>query len=360
MDFTDPKIIAPAATLIAALAGNLVAARIFWWKRSTEIADQVAKRLDEKAKERKTESKADLDAFRPYADPLSTASRSLSFRLGEIVNTEGRSIYLASSTPHSDYNEYKRWSTLYRMAAVLAWVRAFRREKSFIDIGLRSTNQEIEKSIDKLEKALAEGPHIEDRRAKEIAQAISAKFTKPFTNSDWTRLSIRIENTLRSKLGAAKVNSAHELNTSDQNELIETVIGDISPHAQLDQSKATTPDKRDELIRILGIKEAWIFRDWQQAIGDFMIRDNSRGQRAFDVIGYGEFIGTARKSLNDREDRDHCWIRNLYNLFDDLNPTALDIFDARQNQIRSTLSALQEMNDTINQQKMSYENSAKN
>lgn len=354
MDFTDPKIIAAASALIATLVSNLITARVFWWKRSAEIADQVADKVEERAKDRRVQSKTDLDAFRPYADPLSAASLSLYFRLNEIANTEGRSIYLNSKAPHSDYNEYKRWSTLYRMAAVLAWIRAFRREKSFIDIGLRCSNPEIEKSIDALEKALSEGPHIEDRRAREFASAISAKFNNPLTMPDWTRLSIQIENTLRSKLGSTRARSAHDLGATDQIELIDSVISDISPYAEIDRSKANNPAKREDLIKILGIKESWIFRDWQQAIGDFMIRETSIHHRAFDVIGYGDFIFEARNSLNNLEDKNHCWIRNLYNLFDDLNPSTVDIFDARQNQIRATLVALKTMNEAIEQQKNNY------
>ena len=39
----------------------------------------------------------------------------------------------------------------------------------------------------------------------------------------------------------------------------------------------------------LGIKEAYIYRDWRDANDDFMIRGALGGNRRFDLIEFGEF-----------------------------------------------------------------------
>ena len=44
------------------------------------------------------------------------------------------------------------------------------------------------------------------------------------------------------------------------------------------------------------MRQAWIYRDWQQAIGDVMIRDIKGPVRRFDIIGYGEFEALLRSA----------------------------------------------------------------
>lgn len=354
MDLNDPKIIGVASALIGSLVATLASLRIFWWKRTNDVANRLMENIEKRSEAARAESRKNLDAFRLYADPLAAASKSLHYRLKEILEEDGRTIYLDPNAPHSDYNEYKRWSTLYRLSSTIGWIRAFRREKTHLDIGFRSPNQEIEEAIDLLEMKLADGPHIEERRAHELLRAFRVKTSPPMPHIDKKALSILIENTLRSKLGSAQANSAHELGNREQDDLIKLISKDISAFSPDPIEHSLFPEQREEVIRILGIKEAWMFRDWQQAIGDFMIRPAKGGSRLFDVIGYGDFILEAKKALYDEKDKDHCWIRNLYNLFNDLQPKTIDIFDARNDQLISTAAANERLKNAIEVQKSKY------
>src|SRR5260370_8865231 len=50
----------------------------------------------------------------------------------------------------------------------------------------------------------------------------------------------------------------------------------------------------------LSVREAWIYRDWQAAIGDGLLRQVQLGQPLFEVIGYKDFEAT-RKDGNEAD-----------------------------------------------------------
>lgn len=85
---------------------------------------------------------------------------------------------------------------------------------------------------------------------------------------------------------------------------------------------------------IFGIKEAYIYRDWQVAIGDMMLQEEKRGVRHFSVLGFGvfeDFVLDARKNAQSHVAR---WIGRLERLTHDLDMTKIDTFDARREQLR--------------------------
>ena len=57
----------------------------------------------------------------------------------------------------------------------------------------------------------------------------------------------------------------------------------------LDAADAALDRTWEEALNILTMREAWIYRDWQSAIGDVMTRRLQAEERHFEVIGYGEF-----------------------------------------------------------------------
>ena len=59
-----------------------------------------------------------------------------------------------------------------------------------------------------------------------------------------------------------------------------------------DARAATRPGT--EALRCISVKQAWIYRDWQQAIGNLMIREIEGAVRRFDIIGYGDFEALVR------------------------------------------------------------------
>jgi hypothetical protein len=83
------------------------------------------------------------------------------------------------------------------------------------------------------------------------------------------------------------------------------------------------------------MREAWVYRDWQSAIGDMMLRTLADQSRKFEVVGYGEFEQICR----DGSIAQRLWISRLAEVFDDLDLSIQDRFDARPRQLHAMASA---------------------
>jgi hypothetical protein len=91
----------------------------------------------------------------------------------------------------------------------------------------------------------------------------------------------------------------------------------------------------DEAIAALSIKQAWIYRDWQDAIGEWMLRENATGARRFDVMGYRSFSDIEREPKKG----DAAWMELLRGLTDELELGANERTDARIAQLRGVFEA---------------------
>ena len=116
--------------------------------------------------EQRSEKKTAIEVFRRYADPLSSSATSLLWRLNEILNQPGRGTFLRKDVASTKFVSYKRLSTIYRFAALLGWIRAFRRELSFLRSKDDSGLGQIKESLRSLERALADGSHIEKKTSR--------------------------------------------------------------------------------------------------------------------------------------------------------------------------------------------------
>ena len=90
-----------------------------------------------------------------------------------------------------------------------------------------------------------------------------------------------------------------------------------------------------QAFEIAAIREAWVYRDWQGAIGDLMIRDVEHGERRFDVIGFSEFESICMNGTDDQKK----WIARLSAIFDEIDIAVHDRFDHRPKQLRGVLRA---------------------
>jgi hypothetical protein len=121
--FTAPAVAAAVITSVFTIGG-------------IALKDYAFKVLEERRSTRKTESAI----YQWYSLPLLISSVSLLNRLYEILYQPHRPVYLLGrglSTPTSPggvYRAYKKLSTVYRLAAVLGWVRACRREFSYLRV----------------------------------------------------------------------------------------------------------------------------------------------------------------------------------------------------------------------------------
>lgn len=92
------------------------------------------------------------------------------------------------------------------------------------------------------------------------------------------------------------------------------------------------------------MREAWIFRDQQAAIGDLMLQELHgatgpavSGARRFEVMGYGTFDAMLREP--DEGAPEQRWIELLQRVLTGLNVREDDGSDARVYQLRTTLLA---------------------
>lgn len=342
----DPKVITALLSLLGSLIGTFVVCRIFFWTKAKELENRILESFKEKLEEKKEF----YDVYRVYADPLKEASISLKYRLEEILNKEHRAIFLLASAPKTPYNKYKFISTIYRLASVLGWIRAYKRERSYLDPLDRKISGSFEKSVNNLQSKLADGAEIEIARVVELINIWVKGNKEQLSPAVLSRMAISIENAVDRALGqgdSLRI-SATELNDNEKFELclscrrvIEDLLNTKIPDGVFDS-------RINEAVEILGIKEAWIFRDWQQAIGDFMIKDINGASRRFDVIGFREFICHYDDLVLNSKNSDKQWIDCIEALFLDLDVSKTSIFDARREQLSEVLKAIDDLITVLN------------
>ena len=105
--------------------------------------------------------------------------------------------------------------------------------------------------------------------------------------------------------------------------------------AHIDVPEQLIDATAEQLLAVMGIKEAYIYRDWQSAIGDMMISQVPTGVRGLSVIGFGDFEHRYLRSKNSGSEQfDQRWFDRLETLFHDLDMSKIGIFDARREQIK--------------------------
>jgi hypothetical protein len=292
------------------------------------LRDLILKSLQEK----RLQKKKTFDIYLKYSDPLASSASSLLWRLNEIFYHPGRGIFLKE--PRTDFEIYKSISTQYRLASLLGWIRAFRRELSFLKINKKERLKSLKKAISFIESALADGPHIEKRRLEGLAELWG--ITLPRQSDIEVKISISLNNILQQKLHSAKVSVATELNQQDQYDICKKAAQVICRSLGIDWiTEQIITETRARAIQMISIKESWLYRDWQAGIGDLMIKEVGHSSRAFDVIGFRDF--EALKVSEDIENK--RWLTRLNNIFDGIDVSIEDTFDARLQQLRNTMVA---------------------
>lgn len=270
------------------------------------------------------------ELYRKYADPLTTAAESLYWRLREIFEL-GRSGYLGPGGGLTRFEKYKASSTLYRVAALLGWMTALKRE-----LALRNAQDDrsvgpMREALHKLESALAEGGHIERDKATALAELWCIEGIA----SDTAGRDIdAVVDRCRHANGVASV-----ADLDDEHRIL--LLRDVADalimrieHARV--TPETLAASSDEAIAALSIKQAWIYRDWQDAIGDWMLRENVAGARRFDVMSYRSFSDIEREPTNG----DAAWLELLRGLTDGLELGGDERKDARIAQLRGVFEAV--------------------
>lgn len=312
-------LLALAGVIVGLVARDIVMAiYMLRQKRAQELADR-----------KDAEGKRHQDLVRLYSDPLKDAVMSLKHRLKEIVEQK-QARYLLADAPNIPFLDYKRISTLYRIAAVLGWIRAIRRERSYLDPQQASASVEMQ-AIDAFEKALADGTHVELQRLDELSNLWRVSTIVPEQKGHIASL---IDSERADFLAMKKALSASDLSDSDQVKLAERCAAIIRREASIDIPADLVGATAKQSTVTFGIKEAYIYRDWQIAIGDMMLQEDKRGSRHFSVLGFGVFEDMVLEARKDPQSHVARWIGRLEHLIHDLDMTQIGMFDARREQLR--------------------------
>lgn len=288
------------------------------------------KRADELADKREADREARSDLVRLYADPLKDSVTSLKYRLHEIVEKK-QARYLRSDAPSIPFLEYKRISTLYRIAALLGWIRAIRRERSYLDPQQAAASNEMQ-SIAELEAALGDGTHVELQRLDEL---LNLWRVRPIASEVKDHAANLIDGERADYLARKGALGARDLSDTDQVELAERCADIVRKHTGADIPNDLVAATADQASVIFGIKEAYIYRDWQAAIGDLMLQESKIGARHFSVLGFGSFEDLFLEAYNGGEHKGaRRWFDRLQALLHDLDMAHEGMFDARRDQLR--------------------------
>jgi hypothetical protein len=232
----------------------------------------------------------------------------------------------------------KALSTLYRLANTLGWIRALRRELLFLPRTNPEGVEKLDSALRRFTSALAEGGHVETRRVKSLISLWD--IDKGASSDAIARAGIQVDRRLKSFLHECGASSASDLSDGDKLQLSQ-LVADVMTEALGCQPVApdVISETRSRTMVYLSVREAWIYRDWQAAIGDVMLREAQPGTRLFEVIGYKDFETLCKEG----QESDRIWMKRLNAVIDDLDTLGDDSKDARIEQLRAVYLATAEM-----------------
>ena len=276
---------------------------------------------------------SDAEIYRQYLGPLAEACAKIVWRNKEIF-IDHRHAFLNTATLPRDYNEYKRKSTLYRIATLLGWIRGMDIELSSLAAHNPGYTPPIAAQISAFRNALAEGPVVERDRLVQVC-GVWGFDTTAMDEKKLARLAARFEVKSHGAFGdegsalrdAAKLERDKKLRALRA--LADFTAGELGL-AALDNStlEATLDDAAASLV----YREALIYREWQDAIGDAMIERDRDSPRRFRIIGFAEFsklIGSSKQP----------WMKVFGGSLDDIDFEQPNPQDFRAHQLRKVANA---------------------
>lgn len=283
--------------------------------------------------ERREGHQSTMAVFQRYGEPLAAAAASLLWRLHEVFHVPGRGEFLRGEGPTTRLDEYKAISTPYRLACLLGWIRAFRRELAMLKVDSKESLQNLDKAITSFESALADGPHVELTMLNGLADLWALQL--PGDMDERQSTGTALDQCLKRTLREARVTLATELSDDDQKRgLCKALATEVCKRLHLNvPNQEVLTETCARAIQQVSIREAWLYRDWQQAIGDLMVVSTNGAERRFDIIGFGRFedlwLGETPKVPRQ--------LRRLAEVFERLDVSGADQYDARVGQLRRTL-----------------------
>ncbi|MBL8650271.1 MAG: hypothetical protein JNL35_07695 [Sphingopyxis sp.] len=179
-------------------------------------------------------------------------------------------------------------------------------------------------------KALAEGTSVEEERLNRLCSIWSLDLSA-LTVAQHSKLAMRIEVKAHDLAGisaAADLAAVAQLGAAKKKKLCLDLSAFVASElgveaAPADLVGAFVAEAVDSLI----FREALIYRDWQDALGDAMIKPDEDSIRRFRIIGFADF----EKLIEERETP---WLEVFAASIDDIDLENADPRDFRSHQLR--------------------------
>ncbi len=323
---------AQPAVQAAAIAGAVALASALIAGVSTAFNVVVKDRLDER-RSRRNHDQVARETYRKYADPLTASALALFWRLREILHIEG-SYQVSLGAGESRFERYKTESTRYRIAALLGWMSALESELVLCDAQPDPSVGSMRIALARVRDALAEGGHIDVLRFS----LLCALWDRQHDEESLTSAGRKVDLALKRRMVSLKSEAVTALSEGDQQAIVREIRSIVHDLTQPMVGTSIAPSM-EEVIRVLSIKEAWLFRDWQRAIGEMMLVDTPDGARRFDVRGFRAYTTLASEPGSP----DQQWIQRLRELTDDFDSSRDPQFDARIGQLKQVLTAIAQL-----------------
>lgn len=208
---------------------------------------------------------------------------------------------------------------------------ALKRELLLSDASTDPSVRALRAAVVGVEASLADGDHIERDRADVVCEVLGVTGVAP---AEMARLGRQINSAVKRALHRAGSSSIAGLDRSTAESLVSNVTGVATIRA--DPGSAVIRPAHVDVLAALDVREAWIYRDWQDAIGEAMLDSAAGAARRFDVKGYRGFV----RMTQSPEPFDEPWFGRLQDLTSDLDVTADARLDARIAQLRGVLNAV--------------------
>ena len=272
------------------------------------------------------------DTMKKYANPIIFAAEQLAWRIKEILEFNGA--YLLPNAPMNGFFRYKFDSTVYRLCAVLGWIQAAKKEQSYLEGVKLKQHKKVQEAFIQFQKYLADGSHVEVSILDYLIQLFNLK-TVTLADYEKVLIGVELEKTVFRYIPDNIKKNTSLLDVNKQSEMLKEILDFIcikthQPQIGLDIIK----EKRVPAITEISREFCWIYRDWQSAIGDVMLKEIKGATRRYDVIGFAEF-----QSIHE----DNEWLKKVDGLFSSLDVSVDDRFDTRVQQLKQVFASCVEI-----------------
>lgn len=264
--------------------------------------------------------------FVQYKSQLIISAFTFLKRLHEIYVT--RSHYLWKETPMSNFYQYKYKSSVYRLCSLLGALRAYR----LIESSLILRDTEISSYMGAVESCLADGQMIEMYVAKSICKIANVDIEKIKPNAI-EKLSIEVDNLVQKFQMEYDQEYIADLDSKSQDRFI-LELADLMKRLEIPNSNLE--NKKTELIKEVSIKLALIYRDWQQAIGEMMLKPSANGIQ--NVISFRNFENKWDKFKSNQ--KSDIWLERVEKIFENLDLRVDQNSDSRIDQLKRVYNSV--------------------